>query len=1071
MFAALPFFGGAGVLLWRAFAPMTSSQSVMPPLAALAFAVYGAAFFRLHHRSPSTKLTWLGPVTVLALLVVPLLPSWPAVSEGLPLHPLLAGVLLCSGLIMPVLNLQRHARFRLPALGFFGALVFAASLAGELDALLDLTSPDTTTFGSPLAGLAGLGLGLAFMAVSLHRPPAAVRAPATWHPLPAVVLTATLTFFLWNELRDSELAAPSSPAGGLRQYLSVLTLGVGLGISLLVGLSIHFARMALSHLDDARQSNQRLRDEIEERIRVETILKQTEERLRMALDSTQIAIFEWAPPKEDVYFSPGLWGLLGYQYEPLRELNRSTLEAIHPDDRDTYRQAVEAQLSGRSMFAEPEYRLRDARGQWRWIYARARTVQTGPDGHALRIVGTLQDVTHRKLAEAELRLSQANTRKLSLVAAHTDNSVIITKADGTIEWVNESFERLLEYRLSEVQGRNPEEFITGPETSPRTLRRLRAHMAKGEPLITDIVNYSKSGKKYHLRLEVQPLHNDRGELENFIAIQTDISSRVETERNLRRAKAEADTASKSKSEFLASMSHEIRTPMNGVIGMTSLLLDTTLSSEQRDYVTTIRNSGEALLTIINDILDFSKIESGKMELERIPFDLGACIEDALDLFAVAATAKNIDLAYHIQSDVPPWILGDVTRLRQVIVNLVNNAVKFTPAGRISVLVTRIPSEANSQLLSDSAEIEIAIVDTGIGIPPERMDRLFKPFTQVDSSTTRKFGGTGLGLAICQRLCSLMGGTMQVRSVVGEGSNFSFRIVSPAVPVPPGWGLPESPAQLNYGPVLCVTENPILRDRLRDFFSSWGGRSVCVGSVEEAARELGASNPVAAVIDASVVHQASVFRDLLIASELPVLLLTPTGQSTLATEIFSGRRALIPVAKPVRTAALVRTLRKLLSPARVSIPPFAPSRTEKRLGDEIPLNILLVEDNPVNQKVGLRFLERLGYRADSAGNGLEAVNILETRSYDLVLMDLQMPEMDGLEASRQIRRRLPQDRQPKIIALTANALQGDRELCLSAGMDDYITKPVKPMEISQAIRRYFDKTNARPDGDDETADVS
>jgi CheY-like chemotaxis protein/nitrogen-specific signal transduction histidine kinase len=540
------------------------------------------------------------------------------------------------------------------------------------------------------------------------------------------------------------------------------------------------------------------------------------------------------------------------------------------------------------------------------------------------------------------------------------------------------------------------------------------------------------------------VRNNDGTLENLIFMLADITTRVETEDALRRAKAEADAASRAKSEFLASMSHEIRTPMNGVIGMTSLLLETRLTSDQRDFVNTIRTSGEALLTIINDILDFSKIESGKMELERLPFDLGMCLEETLDLFSFDAAAKKLDLAYVIAPDVPAWITGDVTRLRQVLVNLVNNAVKFTPSGSISIEVRRLapPIEGN-----DSALLEFLVRDTGIGIAPDRVDRLFKVFSQVDSSTTRKYGGTGLGLVISQRLCALMGGDIHVESKVGTGSAFIFTIQTTAALVPPDSGLPALPAPLRRGPILIVDDHPVTQRRLKKLFHDWGAECHGLASPAEAiALAAALASPPSLVL---VNHDEC---DGLAGLSAPQLVMLPFGHA--APEPSPDRQARAYISKPLKTVVLVHTVAALFSAGSrppVEVRPAVPTRS---LAEEIPLEVLLAEDNPVNQKVALRFLARLGYRADAVGNGLEALTTLETRRYDLVLMDLQMPEMDGLEASRQIRQRLPANRQPKIIALTANALQGDREICLAAGMDDYVSKPVKLHEIEEVIRRQF-----------------
>ncbi|MCX6955458.1 MAG: PAS domain S-box protein, partial [Verrucomicrobia bacterium] len=477
-----------------------------------------------------------------------------------------------------------------------------------------------------------------------------------------------------------------------RLLLPELALLAGLGITILLGITFHLARSARAGQRAAELSNKKLFAENEERRRVEARLKVSDERLRLALDSTQIGIFEWSVAAGHVYYSPGLWAMLGYEHGRMPSTVEAWQSLIHPDDLPLYRRRTESQLNGIATFIEPEYRVRARSGDWRWVYTRSKSVATGPDGRPTRIIGTVQDITARREAELALRESQAEARKLSLVASKTDNPVLIGSPDGRIEWANEAFCRVMEYSLDEVIGKNPAQFMIGPDTSVRTMARIRGAMTRGQGISTDVVNYSKSGRKYHLHLEIQPVRGAGGEVENFIAVETDITARVETETQLRRAKTEADEASRAKSEFLASMSHEIRTPMNGVIGMTSLLMETTLTGEQRDFVNTIRTSGEALLTIINDILDFSKIESGKMELERTPFELSLCLEEALDLFALQASSKKLELTYHIAPDVPGWILGDVTRLRQVVVNLVNNAVKFTPGGSISLEVRRVVRE-------------------------------------------------------------------------------------------------------------------------------------------------------------------------------------------------------------------------------------------------------------------------------------------------------------------------------------------------------------------------------------------
>jgi len=866
-------------------------------------------------------------------------------------------------------------------------------------------------------------------------------------------LTLDKSYTIFDRRMSLSLTPSKEALARDRRYLPELALLAGFGITLLLGLSVHLARVARTGQREAELSNQKLLAENEERRRIEARLKVSDERLRLALDSTQIGIFEWNVSAHHVYYSDGLWAMLGYEHSKMPATVEAWQSLIHPDDLESYQRRIESQLNGVAAFIEPEYRARSKSGDWRWVHTRSKTVATSR-GRPTRIIGTVQDITARREAEQALRESQAEARKLSLVASKTDNPVLIASPDGSIEWVNESFIRVMEYSLEEVIGRNPVEFMVGPETNPRSVLQVRGAMARGRGCATHVVNYSKSGRKYHLHLEIQPIYGEPDHLDNFIAILTDITVRVETENQLRRAKTEADAASRAKSEFLASMSHEIRTPMNGVIGMTSLLMGTPLSGEQRDFVNTIRTSGEALLTIINDILDFSKIESGKLKLEAMPFELALCLEEAFDLFALQASAKKLEITYHIETDVPSWILGDVTRLRQIVVNLVNNAVKFTPSGSIAVIVSnQSASSAGPQVL------EFAVKDTGIGIPPDRLSRLFKAFSQVDSSTTRKYGGTGLGLAISQRLSILMGGEIRVESVPGEGSSFIFTIVASAAITPADSALPPPPESLTEGTMLCVEPHPVTRAHLQNIFDLWKVPCTFTETPEEAlivAAELPAP-PTLLIINGDETLPVSPLETLS-PIKVPRLLMLPFGQSS-PTEL-KDKLPFGTVFKPLKTATLLHAITQLFDPLANRRQADAYQVGRRLLAEEFPLDVLIVEDNAVNQKVALRFLERLGYRADAVGNGIEAVTTLQSRHYHLVLMDLQMPEMDGFEASRQIRELLPPDRQPKIVALTANAMQGDRELCLEAGMDDYISKPVKLHEIGAAIRRQFGETGTR-----------
>ncbi len=856
------------------------------------------------------------------------------------------------------------------------------------------------------------------------------------------------------EIYEQDLVVTLSPRpdfiGTHRQYLPELTLFSGFGVSFLLGLVTNLAQTALRRQRAAELTSRQLRLENEERRRIEARLKTADERLNLAFESTQAGVFEWDVETDQVFCTPSVWKMIGAGPSGMPETGTGWLNLLHPDDRPAVRAVIDAHFRGETPLIEIEHCVRLSSGDWLWLAFRAKCTSFSAARHPRRVLGTIQNINARKRADEALRLSQAETRKLSLVASKTDNAVVITDAAGNIEWVNESFSRLTGRPLAEAVHRPLLEHIAGSDQDPAAPDRLMTALATGAAASTDAVQLTADGGRVHIHLELQPVIGEEGYLENFIAIATNITARIETEIQLRRAKEEADAASRAKSEFLASMSHEIRTPMNGVIGMTSLLLDTDLNAEQRDYVSTIRTSGDALLSIINEILDFSKIESGRMELEHQPFELAQCVEEAVDIFSAQAAAKSIELAYFIHPAVPPCILGDITRLRQVLVNLMNNAIKFTPHGFVTIEVSAI-ADRGSLLL------DFHVTDTGIGIPSDRLHLLFQPFSQVDSSTTRRFGGTGLGLAICHRLCQMMGGSIDVQSTLGVGSRFHFCIQTTAVPVTDASSPPLFPPLAADGVVLAIDDLPVNRATLQHLLESWSLRALVTARADEALTAIGGQRLAAAIIDQDLAGESGATLIPTLRSlqpNVPIILLTPAHGSPKRDESFDSLVFRLP--KPIKPYPLHDTLRRATQAAGSATVAGATdlAGTAIRLSEAIPLDILLVEDNPVNQKVALGYLSRLGYQVDAVSNGQEALDTMRDRNFDLILMDLQMPVMDGLEATRTIRTQLPKERQPFIIALTANAMPGDRETCFEAGMNDYLSKPVKIEELQSMIQRHF-----------------
>jgi PAS domain S-box-containing protein len=659
-----------------------------------------------------------------------------------------------------------------------------------------------------------------------------------------------------------------------------------------------------------------------------------------------------------------------------------------------------------------------------------------------------------RLEEELLSLKSADEQQslLSLVASKTDSAVVILDQDGFIEWVNDGFVRMTGYELAEVVGRRPPDVLHGPATDLDTAEEIAEAVRNRHGLTWEILHYRKDGHKYWASGSLTPAFDEEGTQARSIAVYTDVTKRRQAQEALEQAKEAAETASRAKSEFLANMSHEIRTPMNAVIGMTDLALCTDLTPEQRGYLTMVRESAESLLRLLNDILDLSKIEAGKMEIDAVNFNLTDLVAETTKALAVRASQKALELACHAPSAVPQHLVGDPARLRQVLINLVGNAIKFTEQGEV---VVRVEPEWQTE---DEVALHFSVRDTGIGISADRLQQIFEPFRQGDSSTTRRFGGTGLGLTISAQLIELMHGKIWVQSKLGKGSTFHFslRLKLQAESLAP-------PATIDVGElkgtrVLVVDDNATNRLILKEYLLGWGMQPTLAENAERALTELrnaaARGRPFTLVLSDAIMPGTDGFGLAERISQESAL-----GVATIMMLSSADRPGALARCRQLGVAAYLTKpvspdeLQSAILEARGTKSGKRPCRgqPEEAAAPPLGLRVLVADDNEANRFLATTVLEKRGHHVLAVDSGQEALSAVERDRFDVAVMDVQMPEMDGFAATEAIRESEQQtgDHLP-IVAMTAYAMKGDRERCLAAGMDAYLAKPIRASELQAVV---------------------
>jgi PAS domain S-box-containing protein len=838
-------------------------------------------------------------------------------------------------------------------------------------------------------------------------------------------------------------------------FIGAVAFLVLLGFLVVAGTMIHRLKKSL------RTAQRSLQIAVDDRRTLEVELRNTTESSTFAQASAGIATYDINVQNDVIACSGNYFEFLSIPETKRASDRASFLARVHPDDINTVLMP-ENRISGGSTTYQREYRIVPDNGRVRWINEKGNITRNSR-GEATRVIGAMIDVTDLKSAEAAL---QAAEERLERAVRGTQDGLWEFNAVEMSFWFAPRFAPMLGYDPGELRT-DLDSFLdlTHPEDRERTKADIWKHLGSDSPYDVEFRLRHKLGHYEWVRSRAQGGFDARGQSAKLAGSIQLISDRKEAEKATLEALRVAESANRAKSDFVANMSHEIRTPMNGVLGMTELLLDTQLDALQRDYAETIRDSGTALLTVINDILDFSKVEAGKLELEQRDVDLRDTFEDVSRLLSIQAHAKGLELTVQIDEGLPRLVKGDAGRIRQILLNLAGNAIKFTAKGEVSLKIGVLETGESG------TRVRCEVRDTGIGIPADRLQSLFTAFMQVDSSTTRRFGGTGLGLSIVRRLVEMMGGETGAESVEGAGSLFWFTahfapVIDSLQP------LYLAPASLKGQRVLVVDDNTTNRKVLMGQLLLCGVNPVSANSADEALTLMRQASNAGRPYDAALLDHLMpdcdgadlgriIIQDESIKSTR-LILLTSSGQrgdGQLFADIGFAGYLLKPVTQRDLTECLILTLANTAHSWHMQSQPMITRHALRAHRIRSGNQILLAEDNPVNQKVAVRLLEKLDYRVDVVADGRAAVAAWQAGTFDLILMDCQMPQMDGYAATREIRKLEGSTRHIPIVALTAHAMKGDEEKCRAAGMDGYLTKPIDRIKLDACLNRLLSSTGS------------